>query len=347
MKAYSLIREILLKKGIQHFGWTLLQQPLSIGLYSQWLNKGQQGSMQYLKDHEIAKALKTEGPEPLNPTIDFRSAIVITIDYHPNHPWPWPTDPLPHLLRAKYSKGLDYHGTIKGQLENIIQELSFHFPQESFKAWVDSGPVLERDLAYRAGLGWVGKNSCLINKNRGSFFVIAEIYSSLLLENQNPLFPDHCGSCRACITACPTGAIDNNRSIDAKKCISYWTIESKSNPPEELRSKFGSWLFGCDICQDVCPWNKKKLLKTELFSTADSDQQRKELEWILTASNKEIGRKLHGSALARAAGTKLKRNALIVIANNKILSLRKNVHDLLQHPQLAELAQWTLNQLDQ
>lgn len=341
MNPYEILPEILANEQIPIYGWTLLQQPLSLALYSDWLEQKHHGSMEYLKRHKEIKALQNSN----NPIA--RSAIVVGIPYIP-HPQPWPNDPLPHLKKAAYSKGLDYHLWLQEKLNSIISKLKTHFPEETFRAWVDSGPVLERDLAYRGGLGWIGKNTCLINKKKGSLFLIGEIYTSLYIENKNPLSPDFCGHCTKCIEACPTGAIQPNRVLEATKCISYWTIESKEIPDLALRKNFQDWIFGCDICQNVCPWNSSvfKNKNANLDKNQSINSIESELKWILQSSNKEIQRALASSALERASGFKLKRNALIVIANLKLNSLKSEVQSYLEDERLSELALWCLLSLN-
>jgi epoxyqueuosine reductase len=341
MNPYEILPEILDNEQIPIYGWTLLQQPLSIALYSDWLEQKHHGSMEYLKRHEEIKTLQNSN----NPVA--RSAIVVGIPYIP-HPQPWPNDPLPNLKKAAYSKGLDYHLWLQDKLNSTISKLKSRFPEETFRAWVDSGPVLERDLAYRGGLGWIGKNTCLINKKKGSLFLIGEIYTSLYIENKNPLSPDFCGHCTKCIDACPTGAIQPNRVLEATKCISYWTIECKDIPELALRKNFQDWIFGCDICQNVCPWNSSvfKNKNANLDKSQNTNLIESELKWILQSSNKEIQRALASSALERASGFKLKRNALIVIANLKLNNLKNEVQSYLEDERLSELAHWCLQNLN-
>lgn len=372
MNPYLIISKILENHKIELSGWTLLQQPLTISFYKDWLDHKNQGSMDYLKLH---LPLKDQPQQMAN------SAIVIAIPYTP-HPHPLAADKnyISHLQTALYSQGEDYHFWLKEKLKNIVQDLQITFPNEIFHVWTDSGPVLERDLAYRSGLGWFGKNTCLIHRQKGSLFLLGEIYTTLHLENQNPLSADFCGSCNRCMEACPTQAIEAPRKLNANKCISYWTIESKDIPPQEIRSSMQNWLFGCDICQTVCPWNKGVLKKLhslkEPNSTNDIYSQKKlrenlsetlnenlsenlrenskehsiaELKWILTSSHKELQRAFFQTAYSRAAGAKLKRNALIVIANSKYTELKPSVIEYAANPttspELKDLSQWCLNQL--
>lgn len=161
------------------------------------------------------------------------------------------------LQISKYALGQDYHSVIKSSLKKLIAELQDKIGQINGRGFVDSAPVLERTWAQKSGLGWIGKNGNLINKNSGSFFFLATLITDLELEYDDPFARDYCGSCKRCIEACPTEAIMPDKVINGSKCISYFTIELKEEIiPEEMKGKFGNWMFGCDICQDVCPWNR-------------------------------------------------------------------------------------------
>jgi epoxyqueuosine reductase len=213
----------------------------------------------------------------------------------------------------------------------------------------DSSPVLERDLAYQAGLGWFGKNTCLIQRGQGSLFFIGEIYTDLATDPVNTLIPDFCGTCDKCIQACPTNAIEKPRILNAQKCISYLTIESKKVPPMELREKINDWFFGCDICQTVCPWNEKVFknqLETEskkTLNTKDREILIAELQFILNASGKKLQKEFQNSPLSRAGHFGLKRNAIIVASNQKLTELKPDILKYQHHAKLGELANWALS----
>lgn len=343
--AAQVVKTLLEKKGLTEFGFTDLEKPLTLELYREWLKEELHGEMQYLERHLPEK----EKPARLLPRA--RSAIVLAVHYRPVHPDPQPL-PFKQLRIASYAKGGDYHDWFKNYLNEIIKELLEQFPDEVFLAATDSSPVLERDLAYRAGLGWFGKNTCLIDQQKGSFFLIGEILTSLELSAIRVLVPDRCGTCTRCIDACPTGAIIAPRKLDAKLCISYLTIESKKIPDPLLANKIGDHFFGCDICQSVCPWNQKALeihpaeaqVKRTLNET-ENEELCADLEYILNTSNKELERAFRYTPLARSRGFGLKRNALFVIGNQKLNSLKSYVEKLLPDPRLGKLAQWTLHQL--
>jgi len=198
-----------------------------------------------------------------------------------------------------YAKSKDYHKILSVKLHTIIEKLKKLYPKAEFLSAVDSKPVLERDLAYRSGLGWIGKNTCLINKENGSLFFIAEILTSLSLKElkdsnksktKKTFYSDHCGTCTRCIDVCPTKAL-RPHYLEVDKCISYRTIEKKEISKDILNSKTHSWLFGCDLCQTVCPWNEKvhgKDNMRDLETWSVGEDQKNELSEILKASNKSL-----------------------------------------------------------
>ncbi len=329
------------RHGFSHYGFAPLETPLSMAIYREWLDSGHHAGMEYLREHERLK----ENPQQFAP--QAKSAIVITRSYA-DHPYPAPEFPK-SLRTALYSRGEDYHLHFRQELNALADELRGHNPGEQFLCFTDSAPILERDLAYRAGLGWFGKNTCLIEPKQGSLFFIGQILTSLNLKPVAAVVPDHCGTCDRCIRACPTGALDVRR-LDARKCLSYWNIEAKGVAPEEIRTKNGDWFFGCDICQTVCPWNEKVFGREQMRREAEPPETEAEtlvddLRWLLTASHKEIERKTARSPLSRARPIGLKRNALVVIANRRLQELRPEVQRSLNEPRLKSLAEWTLAQL--
>lgn len=336
------IRELLLAHGINHFGWSKLTRPLSIDLYKAWIDEGQHLDMTYLKDHLAAK--ENASLTPLGKNHVAQSAIIFSVPYWPHS---WPSEKTFANQIALYARGKDYHREIAKQTRPLLEQLQTHFPEHQFEIYTDSAPILERDLAYRSGLGWIGKNTCLIHPKQGSLFFLAEIYTSLPLENENPWSSDFCGNCNKCIEACPTQALTDNRKLIPARCISYWTIEAKSVPPKEIRSGIGDWLFGCDICQTVCPWNQKHLknkLQTLAGTESGNDPQARieELSWILTASRKTLAKEFRETPLARAAGWKLQRNAIIIATNCGYRELLPAIEALKKDSKLAELCEWSI-----
>ena len=210
-----------------------------------WLNKNMHGNMQYMEnnfDKRLDPTLLVEGS---------KSVISLTYNYY--------TDKVQQDTNApkisKYAYGIDYHFVIKEKLKQLLEFIKSDIGEVHGRAFVDSAPIMEKAWAKKSGLGWIGKNSNLITQRVGSFYFIAELIVDLDLEVDHAV-TDHCGSCTACIDACPTEAITEPYQVDGSICISYFTIELKDNIPGEFKGKFDHWMFGCDICQDVCPWNR-------------------------------------------------------------------------------------------
>ena len=209
-----------------------------------WLSNSSHGQMAYMEQHFDKR---------LDPTLlvdDAKSVISLLLNYYPSD-----FQVADSFKISKYAYGQDYHYVIKDKLKELLFSIQATIGAVSGRAFVDSAPVLDKAWAAKGGLGWIGKNSNLITKKVGSFFFIAELVVDLELEYDNST-TDHCGSCTACIDACPTQAIVAPYVVDGSKCISYFTIELKDNLPQELKGAFDDWVFGCDVCQDVCPWNK-------------------------------------------------------------------------------------------
>jgi epoxyqueuosine reductase len=211
-----------------------------------WLQKGFHAGMDYMQNHADLRV----NPELL--VENAKSVIVFLYNYYPSKMMDTNS---PYLVSA-YAYGSDYHEVIREKLNTLISKLREQIPEISIRGFVDSAPVLERAWATRAGLGWIGKNSMLISKRNGSYFFISELITDTELEYDNPMGGDYCGDCSRCMDACPTTAITYLRVVDANKCISYLTIENKSEIPEAYRGQYKKWVFGCDICQQVCPWNR-------------------------------------------------------------------------------------------
>ncbi|MBL4592835.1 MAG: tRNA epoxyqueuosine(34) reductase QueG [Flavobacteriales bacterium] len=217
-----------------------------------WLNQNMHGEMHYMENHfdkRLDPTLLVEGS---------KSVISLLFNYYPEHQQKEDT-----LKISKYAYGEDYHFVIKDKLKAVVHFITDNIGEINARVFVDSAPVLDRAWAKKSGLGWIGKNGMLINKEQGSFFFLAEIILDLELDYDNPV-TDHCGTCTACIDACPTEAILPNKVVDGSKCISYFTIELKDEIlPKEVKGKFDDWVFGCDICQDICPWNRFSLVHNE------------------------------------------------------------------------------------
>ncbi len=260
----------------------------------------------------LEPASKRAQPEQLLP--GAKSVIVIGINYYRETP------PLPpgHGRIARYAYGRDYHKVIKKLLKQLADFILNINPSAQLKLCVDSAPLLERSYAVQAGLGFIGKNTMLINEQFGSFVLLGEMITNLEFEYDKPA-TGTCGTCTRCIDACPTQAIVQPHKLDARKCISYLTIESKDPVPEELQPKIGNWIFGCDICQEVCPYNKTfaKPLRLEAFKEVKIAGSSLSIQEILEIkTDEEYLQKFAGSPLMRAKRKGLQRNALIALKNS-------------------------------
>jgi len=340
----------------------------------EWLARGYAGAMKYLADP------RRSDPQTAMPGI--RSAIVGLLNY--NTARPLSTDPVPQGENgqprgwiSRYAWGDDYHDVLREGLDALVESLRERFtgPFEA-RAYVDTGPVQERVLAKYAGLGWLGKNTLLLNQTLGSFFFLGVILTTLDLQptlgaNELPP-PDLCGTCRRCLDACPTQAFVEPYVMDARKCISYLTIELRGSIPEEFRELMGNHVFGCDICQEVCPWNRRAPIATtpqfqaRVFPPAEEDFTSTSLppqdeslylprlEWLLGLSEVDFRELFRGSPVKRTKWRGLVRNACIALGNSGLRPGTANhgrVSDLLNRlagsgdQVLAESARWALSRI--
>ena len=238
--------------------------------FEHWLKNNYHGKMSYMErnfDKRMDTSKLVEGS---------KSVISLLYNYYPEHK----IDNKNNFKISKYAYGKDYHFIIKDKLKTLLNDMREEIGDIHGRVFVDSAPILERAWAKKSGLGWVGKNTNLINKKTGSFFFIAEIIVDLELNYDNEV-KDYCGSCTACLDSCPTNALYEPYKIDASKCISYFTIELKEQFPDDLKKDFNDWIFGCDICQDVCPWNKLSKSSDEpLLKPKEEIKQYTKKDWI-------------------------------------------------------------------
>ncbi len=261
-----------------------------------WLNQNRHGEMQYMENH-FDKRL-----DPTKLVPDSKSVISLLLNYFPET-----TQREDTYKISKYAYGTDYHFVIKDKLKQLMHFIQEEIGEVHGRVFVDSAPVLDKAWAAKSGLGWIGKHSNLLTKQVGSFYFIAELILDLDLEYDSPV-TDHCGSCTACIDACPTNAIVDAYVVDGSKCISYFTIELKNEIPNDVKGRFDDWMFGCDICQDVCPWNRfSKPHNEPLFNPKPEllSMSKKEWEEITEEVFQNIFRK---SAVKRTKFEGLKRN---------------------------------------
>ncbi|MFA6262375.1 MAG: tRNA epoxyqueuosine(34) reductase QueG [Bacteroidia bacterium] len=214
-----------------------------------WLKQGMQGKMGYMENH-FDKRL-----DPRKLVDGARTVVSLMYNYYAPASQTNPDAP----KISRYAYGEDYHQVLREKLKILMKEMQVHFGEVSGRGFVDSAPVLDRAWAARSGLGWIGKNANLINKGSGSFFFLCELIVDLEMDYDTGIATNHCGTCTACIDACPTKAIVAPKVVDGSKCISYFTIELKEEIPKDVKGKMDNWMFGCDVCQDVCPWNRFSL----------------------------------------------------------------------------------------
>jgi epoxyqueuosine reductase len=266
----AFIKKTSLSLGFEHCGIARAQRlDEDARRLEQWLNKGMHGHMQYMENYFDLRI------DPTRLVPGAKSVITLLKNYYPDEVQEPGT---PRI--SKYAFGKDYHEVIKEKLNTLLASMKETVGAISGRGFVDSAPVLERTWAQRSGLGWIGKNGNLINKQAGSFYFIATLITDLELEYDDPYAKDYCGTCTKCIDACPTDAILPDKVVDGSKCISYFTIELKDMLiPDEMKGKFDGWLFGCDTCQDVCPWNR--------FSSSTAEPAFKPIPAILNLHTKE------------------------------------------------------------
>lgn len=296
--------------GFQATGITEAETGSHGARVQEWLDAGMNGEMTYMADH----GSKRYRPDELLP--GTRRVISLRMDYLPSPDSPARTlkDPKKAYI-SRYTLGRDYHKLIRKRLAQLAKRIDEALEGHNHRAFVDSAPVLERALAQRAGLGWFGKNTMLIHPKAGSFFFLGEIFTSAPLPISEPFETEHCGSCSACLDVCPTDAFDGPHRLDARRCISYLTIELKGSIPEELRSKMGNRVFGCDDCQLVCPWNKfsKPTDKDDFQARHNLDNS--ELAELFLWTEAEFLKRTEGSAIRRAGYEGWLRNLAVGLGN--------------------------------
>ncbi len=297
--------------GFQQVGITTTELMEDEAHFLNWLKKGRHGEMSYMKRH----GTKRSRPRDLVPgTI---SVISLRMDYLPpssKHPAKVLKDrELAYVSR--YATGRDYHKLMRQRIQKLATKIETEYRHFGYRCFVDSAPILEKALARNAGLGWIGKHSNLINPKAGSWFFLGEIYTNLPLEIDKPFTEQHCGSCNACIEICPTQAIVGPMEVDARRCISYLTIELRSSIPEEFRKMIGNRVYGCDDCQLICPWNKfAKNTEEEDFRVRNGLDAPKLIE-LFAWTEVEFLKHTEGSAIRRIGYECWSRNIAVGLGN--------------------------------
>ena len=324
--------------GFPLCGITSPEPPAGYAKYLDWLERGHHAGMSYLES-AYHKEMRQD-PARLFP--DLGSIILLGFPYNLTQPGQIMQNDLGII--SGYASGEDYHEWIPRLLQPLIDFLVESCKVESLpRVFTDSTPILERELAQRAGLGWIGRNGCLISPKWGSSFFLAEIFSDIQLTPDHAFETDHCGTCRRCIDACPTGCILPDRTIDANDCLSYHSIENRKLIPEAIMERFSNQIFGCDICQSVCPWNR--------FAPVEQNNEMltlDQMESILSMDESAFNDRFGNTPVSRVRYTGLKRNILIYLGNNGQLHTSDMIRNLLafeSDPVLQSTAVWALEKL--
>ena len=331
-------------------GVTTPEPPPHYSAFENWLTQDHHGTMNYLADERS----RTRRANPLEILPECKSILVLAMPYNPpsraersdseDEAGRWAGNEVGARI-ASYAHGNDYHDILPARMKELVQFMEEQVGGPIKNRWyTDTGPILERDLAQRAGIGWIGKNSCLINPKQGSYFLLSEIFLDLALEPDSSFVSDHCGTCTRCIQACPTDCILPNRTLDARRCISYLTIELKDDTPIELREKIGDWAFGCDICQMVCPWNRFAPEGDSAFADKEPPHS---LTEELTLTPQAFNQRFKRTPIQRAKRRGYLRNIAVVLGNlgdmHALPVLQNALND--EEPMLREHAQWAIDKI--
>lgn len=306
----------------------------------EWLASGYAGQMHYLSNR--AEAYR----HPRSVLESVRSVLMLALPYRTEEPKPCEPGQ-GRISRYAWGPG-DYHDVIHDKLHTLADWLREQVPGAECRGVVDSAPLLEREFAVLSGLGWIGKNTLLLNKPAGSYFFLAALLTNFDLPADELFAADHCGSCRACLDACPTQAFPQPYVLDATKCISYLTIELREAIPVELRSGLGDWLFGCDVCQDVCPWNHRAPISGELAFQPRADENPVDLIALFDLDDAAFKQRFRHSPLWRSKRRGILRNAALVLGNQRakkaVPALLRGLQDV--EPLVREAAAWALEQME-
>jgi epoxyqueuosine reductase len=338
------IKEKARQLGFFLAGVTTPDPPPHFSIFEHWLAQARHGTMEYLATER--SRIRRADPREILP--ECRSILVLATPYSPPSPGRSRGEEAGKTGQiASYAWGKDYHDILPKRMKQLVQFIEEQVGHPLRNRWyADTGPILERDLAQRAGLGWIGKNTCLIHPRHGSYFLLSEILLDLQLEPDAPIVTDHCGTCTRCIEACPTDCILPDRTIDARRCISYLTIEFKEDIPTDLRDKVGNWVFGCDICQMVCPWNRFAGEGDPAFGEENPAQT---LEDELSVTAQEFNQRFRGSPVKRAKRGGYLRNAAVALGNTGDRLVLPVLQNSLDHeePIVREHAKWAIEKINQ
>jgi epoxyqueuosine reductase len=332
------IKEQARRLGFELAGIAAATEADGFDRFRAWLEAGHAGEMAYMYRHAELR----RHPRAVLPAV--RSVVMLGMNYKPDGQ----ERPETACRVARYARGRDYHDVLRERLNRLLEWVCGEVPGCSGRGVVDTAPLLERDFARRAGLGWFGKNTMLLDKRLGSYFFLAALLLDVELKPDPPHEATHCGSCTACLDACPTRAFVGPGVLDSRLCISYLTIELRGPVPAEYRAGLGDWLFGCDVCQEVCPWNRKAPPAAEPAFAAVPDLEAVDPVELLGLSEEEFRRRFRGTALLRSKRRGLLRNAALVLGNRgdpaALPALRRALAD--PEPLVREAAQWAIERIE-
>jgi len=334
------IKEQAFALGFPLVGVTTADPPKHFDFFLGWLDSGYNASMRWMGTERS----RERRSDPCRILPDCQSILVLGC------PYPAPKGNVKGGNIASYALNQDYHKVIEDRLQILMETIEELVGEAVPNRWyVDTGPVLEREFAMRAGLGWIGKNTSLINREHGSYFFLSEILLGLTLVSDAPITENFCGECTRCLDNCPTGALSEPYTLDANRCISYLTIEHGAEIPRNLRSRMGDWIFGCDICQIVCPWNKPGKQSLSILDALVPREELLEINLIdeLGLDQAEFSTKFKGSPIKRAKRRGYLRNIAIALGNrgevDAIQALEKALED--EEPLVVEAASWALKNI--
>jgi epoxyqueuosine reductase len=345
----SRIKQFAREVGFDLCGIAPVREFGELESFPAWIASGQHGEMKYMESHDAAGKLRRASLARVAPWA--RSVVVCAINYNTAHPYSTQTGDASQGWISRYAWSQeDYHDAVLrrlGQVESHLRELLDATAHSLLtRSYVDTGPLIERVYAKYAGVGWIGKNTCILNQKLGSWLFLGVILTSLELE-PDLLAPDRCGRCTRCLDACPTHAFTAPGQLDARLCISYLTIEKRSDIPDDLRSGMGRHVFGCDICQDVCPWNRKAPLTSAAEFQPRDGLVNPALDWLAEMPPEEFRTVFRRSPIRRTKLSGLRRNAVIAMGNSGNVKFLPTLRRLCDDPDLvvASYARWALAQV--
>lgn len=355
---FQLVQNAATHAGFERVGVAPASHPemRELEYFSEWVDAGYAGEMEYLKRRTDSGEYKRSSLQQALPWA--KSVVVAAMNYNP--PAPRSTEPVAPTKGwiSRYALSpVDYHETVLAKLRRVESALVEHMHSTgaavNTRSYVDTGPVLERVYAKYAGIGWLGKNTCLINQQLGSWIFLGVIVTSLeqsafVADQHLSVTPDRCGSCTRCIDACPTEAIVAARQLDASRCIAYFTIEKRGSIPEEMREKIGRHVFGCDICQDVCPWNRKAPISANPDFQPDESLVNPDLSQLVRMGREQFRERFCGSPISRAKHSGFLRNIAIAMGNSGLRAFVSELEELANSddPVVAEHARWAIDRLN-